>query len=1477
MALQAKIDYWQKQLLDLGKRNRLINCPRKSERQISRSSLEIISPDIYQLWNFFNADTKWAYEVPLESTTKEKKSNNEIRAELLSKYQSDANTITNREMEQAIKFHTIPFQANQSDNDALVTLRRLKQTSRQFYDEKGVNVLFLAFGFLNWKEAGLTGIEMRSPLFLVPVEITQDAVHSPICIERRDDDIIINTALVQKLLLEFNINLPEYNEDLSIISNIEAVAKACSSIDFKIENTVEISMFSFLKVNMYQDLSTHRDAIIQSDLVKLIAGEKASTTFDLSSIKDFNYDKIDPSRVLSVVDADSSQQEAIAFAKEGVSFVLQGPPGTGKSQTITNIIAELLAQGKTVLFVAEKMAALDVVYKRLTNVGLDKFCLTLHSHKTKRKDVLNQLASTLRYAEAETRMQNEDPLKLKQLADLRSELNEYQNLLHTPISPFNKTIYQVYGLLSELSNATNVKFTYPNAEGLSDIDFTKRIQTMRELTTLIGEIGWGAYSPWSGCNLTTVTYDFRQNFDSECAKLISTLEIGEQLFAQFNKLANTQINGTYASVFDTLDFMQTLLVNLSTPKSWLCDEILRASSIYSEWTTKSATVAIHSKRDIYSIDFKALATRFKTKYRSFLRIFKGTYKQDIETLHAHSVNNEKRISYKVALGRVQEISSALNSSEDLFNLLNQLNANLEQTIPDDLIGKRIEKAKSLFNFAKKYAMSITLLDDILNNNPKKLVAFEKLLLEYSEWTLIYKDSVEYFASLFDNANAIYDLDIVTLLARAIACNNNYGELEKYIDYKQVLDECSKTGISEFVAQAEKINLSAKDITPSFEKCFYTSWLDTIIPGFKQLHTFRRKKHEDKIQEFRSLDKYHMLLAQFTIIKQLIAKIPVTSSFTSEYDEVHILNKEINKTRMVLPIRRLFASIPGILSRIKPCIMMSPLSVSTFLSDKTRFDAVVFDEASQIRTEDAIGAIFRSKQVIIAGDSKQLPPTDFFSTTTSSEDEFIPDDAEEIDDTGSYDSLLEEAVQLPSQMLLWHYRSKHEHLIEFSNKKIYEERLIIFPSATAIESNLGVQYVHVAGGTYDRGGKKGNRDEALRVCELIYEHFANMPNRSLGVIAFGETQQQAIHEALYKKRLADPKFEELFRDDRPEPFFIKNLETVQGDERDTILFSIGYAPDQNGKFSMNFGPLNKRGGERRLNVAITRARYNLKLIGSILPADISLENTHSEGPKLLREYIDFAINGSAAIANQTKENPNVALDAKFDQTVCDFLKSQGYDVVTKVGCSTYKIDLAIKDPNCPGRFAIGIECDGYSYHLAKTARERDRLRESVLTNMGWVIYRIWSTDWMKNTANEKALLLEAVSNAINGIVIEKELPTQTSISTTVCASPTLQNNSSITLVTRPPTMKKLYRPRYYGMEAKSVPLSDFAITFNAVLIDCVGITKDNLFKLVTKCYGWAHRGKVITDSLERTFNLLVTRKCIAVEHDKIKVLKTLPWT
>jgi superfamily I DNA and/or RNA helicase/very-short-patch-repair endonuclease len=469
-------------------------------------------------------------------------------------------------------------------------------------------------------------------------------------------------------------------------------------------------------------------------------------------------------------------------------------------------------------------------------------------------------------------------------------------------------------------------------------------------------------------------------------------------------------------------------------------------------------------------------------------------------------------------------------------------------------------------------------------------------------------------------------------------------------------------------------------------------------------------------------------------------------------ELSLVLRELAKQRAHLPVRKLVQGIPNLIHQLKPCLLMSPLSVAQYLdASHANFDVVVFDEASQIPVWDAVGAIARGKQLVVVGDPKQLPPTSFFSRTDEVDE--ATQDVSEDAPVQDLESILDECLGagLSTLRLEWHYRSRHESLITFSNHRYYESRLITFPSVVTHDQAVKLQ---VLPGIYDRGATRTNRVEAEAIVKEIVSHFSDDAKRKLtmGVVTFNQTQQRLIETLLDEELARLPQLEERIAEHGPERLFIKNLENVQGDERDVILFSITYGKDAAGRMAMNFGPLNQEGGQRRLNVAITRARVSVTIFSSVRPEEIDVSRIRSSGVIDLKNYLEFAARGPRAIVEQSLPT-GVEPESPFERDVIRGLRDKGWIVHPQVGCSGYRIDMAVVHPNEPGTYLLGVECDGATYHSLPTARDRDRLRQVVLEGLGWNLHRIWSTDWWIDSEREMKKL-ELSLNARLGAVCEK---------------------------------------------------------------------------------------------------------------------------
>ncbi|MBN1917710.1 MAG: DUF3320 domain-containing protein [Verrucomicrobia bacterium] len=443
----------------------------------------------------------------------------------------------------------------------------------------------------------------------------------------------------------------------------------------------------------------------------------------------------------------------------------------------------------------------------------------------------------------------------------------------------------------------------------------------------------------------------------------------------------------------------------------------------------------------------------------------------------------------------------------------------------------------------------------------------------------------------------------------------------------------------------------------------------------------------------------------------------------------------------MPIRKLMALAGGLIQRIKPCFMLSPLSIAQFLDPRvTKFDVVVFDEASQVHPADALGAMLRAGQIVAMGDTHQLPPTTFFDYLVDARDEYDEEAATTVTDIESILHLCKRSF--PSKTLRWHYRSRHESLIAVSNQEFYDNRLLFYPSPIDEIDRLGLAFVHLPETQYDRGRSATNREEARAVVAAAFDQYRRFPERSVGIGTFNIKQQEAILEEVERQLRAQPDMEPFFAPNRHEHFFVKNIETIQGDERDTILISIGYGRDSAGKLTHNFGPLNHKGGERRLNVLITRAREQCIVFSNFRGDDLRVDAATPAGVAALKAFLDFA---EHRMLRRTAESPDER-ETPFHDEISAFLREHGHEVRTRVGCAGFRVDLGVIDDRNPGRYLLGVECDGPKYHGSHVARDRDRLRRQILEKLGWQIDCVWSTDWYRSRTACEHRLLQAIAAA-----------------------------------------------------------------------------------------------------------------------------------
>ncbi len=577
-----------------------------------------------------------------------------------------------------------------------------------------------------------------------------------------------------------------------------------------------------------------------------------------------------------------------------------------------------------------------------------------------------------------------------------------------------------------------------------------------------------------------------------------------------------------------------------------------------------------------------------------------------------------------------------------------------------------------------------------------------------------------------------------------ALRETVGDIEVWASYAQATAWLANQGLEPVVSFCAEQRVAAEDVRPVIERAVLEAWADDVLRSdAERLGALRATDRDALVAEFRELDRQQVDSAAARVINACTARRPTTAAGVAG-----VIQREAEKKRRHMPVRELMGKSSGVAQTLKPCFMMSPLLVSQYLPPTMRFDVVIFDEASQVRPSDAVNCVYRGNQLIVAGDQQQLPPTSFFAAIGEAGDDTY--DEEQIDE---FESVLDlcKAGALRSLPLLWHYRSRHESLITYSNYNFYDGRLLTFPGATAEGSDVGVELIKVDG-VYRRGSTRDNAVEARKVIERVLHHRRHHPDLTLGVVTFSSSQEDAIERELELRSAEYPELAGLRTEDRIGGFFVKNLENVQGDERDVIIFSVGYGPDEHGKFTLQIPHLSRSKSERRLNVAITRAKSRVEMVTSVHAGDFP-NTMGSNGLRHLKGYLDFAERGTSALAAATVEHGNEP-ESPFEEEVLGALRSWGYDAEPQVGVAGYRIDIGVPHPERPGTFALGVECDGAMYHSSKVARDRDRLRQSVLEGLGWNIHRIWGTAWYRDRAGQEARLRAAVEEAVAGTFDER---------------------------------------------------------------------------------------------------------------------------
>jgi len=1306
--LHERIAEWAKKLVDLTRRNRLLYF-----RSTRSSTLQIIEPTMEEVFNRLVIDDKpWHFYIPPEDSTASKNRltstlepvlNHEPDETLLSAYQPENEVVTKDRNATELK-----CVSENPVEDVLINLYRRAHTE---FEERGVRILYVTFGMLDWSEQP-QGDHIKSPLLLVPVELRRESASQPFELRLAEDEIVLNPALSTQLKNEFRIELqdPSDWEGLSGLQTyLSDAERSISSMNFTISKECWIGLFSFYKLPIYNDLKEHEAMVIENPLVQALGGIGRIDSGELVDPRELDR-KVEPQQSLVVLDADSSQLACIESIKKGSHLAVQGPPGTGKSQTIVNLIAEFVSCGKSVLFVSEKMAALEVVHKRLRDHGLGHLCLELHSNKANKKVVVDTLYnSCLENIEVKGSPMSEHDFK--KLGFKRDELNRYVDLLHREQQPLSLTAFQALGELARLDQYPTLTSARGDPGNLTVDHIEQAVNLAKRLGAVWSIALQGDKFPWRGCTSNQYSLELRTRI---LALLGSYLKATETLERDASQIA--------------------ALFGLPKPKSGSDLWILEVGKMLHE-CPGVPRILLTAKGDPYQNLRGARQSEEPWEYTSITDDYgRGIIELDLPRLIQLWQSPLRWINphFYVGRSRLRKLRvhdrPIQDSLKDLKNALQLKEAidwalHFRSRIPTEITDDLLQIAES----GSARAPNLTQLENSITDHHKALTSLS-----------------EFFEPGYPKIQGVY-LGVTPFQLQQTHIGSlieSIDALRDWIDYRNIERQFADLRLHALFRALEACYVRSDELGAVVRKSLLQEWLDWLFAKEPLLGQFRHVEHERLVNEFRELDAQQWKLGPHRVIHNAAKfKPPISTYPDSEFD---ILRREALKKRRHLPLRKLFPKISNLLLKIKPCLLMSPLSVSQFLDpERFVFELVVFDEASQVRTEDSIGAIYRGKQIVVCGDDKQLPPTSFFEGMLSDEYYETAEDAYD-----EYESILHAitAAGVNTSMLRWHYRSRHESLIAFSNHQFYGDKLVTFPSAVDSSPDLGVKFIYVPNGVYDRGGRRDNRIEAEKVVDLIVSHLMNSPGKSLGVVAFSNSQSNTIEDLVEKMRKEHPEFEKSFAEDRLEGFFVKNLENVQGDERDVMIFSVGYGRDPQSRLTMNFGPLNREGGQRRLNVAITRAREKVFLVSSIKAQDFDLTQVNAPGVLHLQKYLQYAEQGPSALAFTS--NSGGEYESPLEAEVAEEIKTLGYGVRAQVGCSGYRIDLGVIDPARPGQFILGVECDGATYHSACTARDRDRIRQEVLEKLRWKIHRIWAPDFVTRRDAEVRRLKEAIELARN---------------------------------------------------------------------------------------------------------------------------------
>lgn len=1330
----TKQKQWEHKLLDLSTRNRLINL------NIRNWHDKVVPLMIDSTENFedllFSGDEftinpcpeDWFYEENWLTGSSDGK-----RYEQFIWYSSKLGGYKNYIAEDISKKKTYAFGFH--EQELANTLSKMYKEAKESERENGISTMYLALGLMNIRTDKNTTIS--APLVLIPVDLVKKPLGKGYSVKMREDDSHVNATLLeylkQKYSLPFNGLIPEPMDanglDIGKILAIfnHGIEKLSG---WEINETAILGNFDFSQFAMWNDLNSNPEFFEKNDIVRSLINGNVDWNATDSEIIDEN-----PYLTVSV---DESQLRAINMAASNKSFVLHGPPGTGKSQTITGLISNALAKGKTVLFVAEKTAALDVVKNRLRELGIGDFCLCVDPSDSKKMTaVLDQFKRILEIKKTQETTSYEER-KAKLLA-AREEIDQYVIALHTK----RKIGKSVRELIDEYENLAEdiqiISLSKEYVDELTKESFEKNIESLKnylEASKVIGNPANHHFKP-----ITQTVYNQENRFElndliSEYRAAVRDLERNSNDFANVlgsavpcsetewnERVSLAECISESESVPDVLIKSGTLEEDFACMRAYIRRRVDN-DNVYKDMSCRWKEDFFNSDISVYQKKYEEAQKKLFGKSKAIAEVISQIkanalfeYSDDktteyLQEINAYKAKFDKNVEENKAVkSELAELASKYSSEEELNAFIGDVSSKIECVSQNAAKIEEI-KAKGSFEECKRSSEEFLTAYRNFGNTEKKLSDILNLVFDDSEkWLDERKD--------FSDSLIEYKDDI-----------------KEWIMFKAFEKECLDAD-PQIQTILKKFDGGSADILiDTYKKSVYERLIYSIISSETALNNFVGLMFNTNVISYKSLDEELSELAKKELYLKLCNNLPEVMESPEIGKQFNYLKRAISNRGRGISIRTLFDSIKDILPRMYPCMLMSPMFVSQYLSlDKDLFDIVVFDEASQVTTCKAVGCIARGKNAVIVGDEKQMPPTTFFVGDT------FDDDLVEIEDL---ESILDDclALGMPESYLEWHYRSAHESLIAYSNIRFYDSKMLTFPSSNDQEKK--VKFVKV-NGTFDSGKKRINIREADAIITEVKRRYNDpiLREQSIGIVSFNIAQQKLIKDALEKELSKDSDMMR-WMDEKGE-IFVKNLENVQGDERDVILFSITFGPDADGKISKNFGPINKDGGWRRLNVAFTRAKKEMVIFSSMSYSDLLIDESNgNKGAIEVKNFLKYAETGqishpddTADIREKNDDNKSGGISAK----ICKELENAGYTYKFNVGQSKFKIDIAVINPFDENEYLLGILLDGESYAMAKYTRDREISQKDILCSKGWNVYRIWSLDWLDSRKKEIKRLLD----------------------------------------------------------------------------------------------------------------------------------------